>query len=101
MAQAPPLPRPLTPCCRELLDSLTLGDYLATRPPRAVISITAAEGVGAVLRRFACAGLVSEAAGTLRCTEQAVHGGHAAQGTSRVFCIGAPTSPTPAPLPPR
>lgn len=52
----------LTPCRRELLDSLTLGDYLATRPPRAVISITAAEGVGAVLRRFACAGLVRQQA---------------------------------------
>ncbi|KAI7845343.1 hypothetical protein COHA_001050 [Chlorella ohadii] len=47
------------PLCRELLDSLTLGRYLATRPPRAVISITAADTVGSMLRRFACAGLVA------------------------------------------
>ncbi len=48
------------PLCRELLDSLTLGRYLATRPPRAVISITAADTVGSMLRRFACAGLVRQ-----------------------------------------
>lgn len=44
---------------RELLDSLTLEQYLATRPPRAVISVTSNDSVGSMLRRFACSGLVA------------------------------------------
>lgn len=54
----PRLPRP-TPRPRALLARQTLAQYLATRPPRTVLSVTAADPLGLVLRRFACAGLVA------------------------------------------
>lgn len=44
---------------RDLLAGVTLGQYLATRPPRSVLSVAAGDPLGLVLRRFAAAGLVA------------------------------------------
>ncbi|KAL4431250.1 hypothetical protein ABPG75_006506 [Micractinium tetrahymenae] len=44
---------------RELLASVTLAEYLASQPPRTVVSVTAADPLSQVLRRFASTRLVA------------------------------------------
>lgn len=44
---------------REVLAGVTLAEYLATQPPRAVMSITSKDTLGQVLHRFASASLVA------------------------------------------